>query len=874
MASKTSSTIKDSNAVNYALGKCCFHDHQDAPYRFCDQIHQIRATAEPTSADGLVEQPGLTATPLPRAEILLEPRTDHEFHTMSVDKSISASSFFSFLPRTKQLRLPSEAIDPGHDLKKEFEQYLHDIQVAKSCNILAQWLPLSHVITENDEGLEFPSTVLRWQTSALREFEANVTPSSGKGSALIHDADTSSQSYTQAQLREIFFFDEHPRAYPEPVSPPLSPVSELDELFVPNSDIIVIDSTPEPSSPINTAADKLQWDLQKGCVDSEPLGPSTMPSSPPPAKTVFLGSNSSKHLDIKLDVPLMPSSPEVGLVQGLTEHLVLEIQDPSEIFQSPVEQGFFFEEALQTVLDGQHHQIDQLIEEERLNPEDSLLRLPIPAVDFHLPNPEWNAYLSSPEEQFKSLQRIQSSAFSLPFFGGLNRLEALLKWTPVPHGAGRVLLTETPVELDPISRELLSLEVSQLSSRDYITKRPKLEILQLSRDEEIELEVTSHEEAPPLTQEPCSGPFISSTKPGGSLEVPPLNDLLNSRRQVGKQGLRRKVDDKAESLLLNATDPSAASSLLSSFIQLRQPKKLKTSCTSYQPTKQSLSLSRENHTKMHPITEKDAKKEFQEAPVPHVDLPMLTCRYVVSMNLSRIVFSCLEKSCAQIELIDRDFSQHNTVVWSPSSAQRKEVVSSLAFEADISLCPAAGLIMTTILKVKQKPLPGSNALTPLRERVKLVSEKYESLFILVSESNPHGEYVGSPSVSDMAGYADFVRFTTGLQAGISTYLVSGSEGALSKWALSIMCRYSSAASQFGQFLDFHDGTWGLFLRRAGLNISASQIISGLLQAEYNSNKCKITLQHKRLVHQDRRGGFYCPMPMLTVYASTSNHSTQ
>ncbi|KAM0563370.1 hypothetical protein ACHAPJ_001088 [Fusarium lateritium] len=212
---------------------------------------------------------------------------------------------------------------------------------------------------------------------------------------------------------------------------------------------------------------------------------------------------------------------------------------------------------------------------------------------------------------------------------------------------------------------------------------------------------------------------------------------------------------------------------------------------------------------------------------------METCRYIVSLNLSRNILSHLEKSWQQVKLIDRDFSQYNTVIWSPGSAQRKEVVSSLAFEADISLCPAAGLMMTTILKVKQKPLPGSTTLTPLRERVKLVSEKYESLFILVSESNPLGEYVGSPTVSDIAGYADFVRFTTSLQAGISTYLVSGSDQTLSKWALSIMCRYALSANQFGQFLDFRDGTWELFLRRAGLNISAAQVMSGLLLSEYS-----------------------------------------
>ncbi|KAM0340231.1 hypothetical protein ACHAPU_010575 [Fusarium lateritium] len=239
-----------------------------------------------------------------------------------------------------------------------------------------------------------------------------------------------------------------------------------------------------------------------------------------------------------------------------------------------------------------------------------------------------------------------------------------------------------------------------------------------------------------------------------------------------------------------------------------------------------------NVSRALPDIQEDLSNKLRKAPVPIFDLPIETCRYVVSLNMSRTVLSYMEKSWQQVELIDRDFSRYNTFVWSPGSAQRKEVVSSLAFEADISLCPAAGLMLTTILKVKQKPLPGTTSLTSFRERVRLVSEKYESLFILVSETNPLGEYIGSPTASDMAGYADFVLFTMGLQGDVSTFLVSGSEETVSKWALSIMSRYSSPAKQFREFLDFRDGVWELFLRRTGLNISAAQVVAGLLASEY------------------------------------------
>ncbi|KAK7417347.1 hypothetical protein QQX98_004624 [Neonectria punicea] len=202
------------------------------------------------------------------------------------------------------------------------------------------------------------------------------------------------------------------------------------------------------------------------------------------------------------------------------------------------------------------------------------------------------------------------------------------------------------------------------------------------------------------------------------------------------------------------------------------------------------------------------------------------------MSLNRNVLSRIEKTWSQIELIDKDFSQYNEVQWSPGSAKRQEAISPLSFEADIALSPSVGIILTTMLKVKQKPLPGSNSPTPFRDRVQRVSEKYESLFIFVSEANPQGEYVGAPSASDMSAYADFVRFTTALQAGITTELVHGADETLSKWILALMSRFASHSSSFSHLIDARDTTWALFLRRAGLNIFASQVFDNMLATEY------------------------------------------
>ncbi|KAF4444682.1 hypothetical protein FACUT_459 [Fusarium acutatum] len=792
MSSTTASTARSREVVDSAIENQCFHNHQGAPYRFRDIVRQIRETAEPAKENGLIDQPGLTAAPLPRTKIALEPFLDNESYEIPIDPKVPASSVFRFLGQTKSLRLSSESIDTGYDLQKELSQYLQDIQIASSCNILTQWLPLSHVSTEKDEGLGFPSTISRWQTLALRELEGDEPIFTQSDHASFYTQQTPNQACTPDQIRHIFSLDKHYRSNLEPVSPPLSPASDLGEPFLPSTEHMVIDLTSEPSSPSNPAVEDLDWNMQHGFVDSEPSAASTMPSSPPIAKTAFLSNTAKKHSALKLDVPLLPSSTATSPVRDdLPEALAPHLLHSDEAPQSPAEDGGYFEEALQSILDEKHHQANQRLEQERLNPEDALLRLRVPAVNFQTPDPEWMLHLSTSQDHFEWLQQFLPKAFHLTCNKGLSRLEASLKWTPIPHKSGQVSLTEAAIQLGPVVRELLTLRPPQLCSHNYVVSRNLLMVLQILNDEEIEQEVASVVVSSPSI---CHGNQDSSTATSQSQKpqvTPSLKELIGSLRQsTGNKSVCER-----ENLLLEATDSSASSSLLSGFMQLRQPKRLKKGSNSSQTSAASRAMPPVADPTILPVIQEEAQSELQDAPVPHFDIPRETCRYIVSLDLSRSTLSYLGKVWPQAELIDRDFSQYNTVAWSPGSAQRREIISSLAFEADISMSPGAGLILTTILKVKQKPLPGSSALTPFRERVRRNR-------ILLENMSGHQHPLISP--------------------------VSGCDETISKWALSIMSRYSSSAQQFGPFLDFRDGAWELFLRRAGLNISAAQIIAGLL----------------------------------------------
>ncbi|KAF7534018.1 hypothetical protein G7Z17_g13431 [Cylindrodendrum hubeiense] len=502
--------------------------------------------------------------------------------------------------------------------------------------------------------------------------------------------------------------------------------------------------------------------------------------------------------------------------------------DQLEIHATDVQK--LFDDELETIIDSCHGRTVRRVEEERLNPTDSILRVQVPALSFDHPEPEWRRHLLNPGVQFDWITREMPIAFQLPLASLPAQLGASLKWTPIPPGTGRVSCNETLGSLRSASRRYLTLEAPRVRSEDYIPKTIHLSILRIIDDEEIEADTPSTDDlscAPSKVASTAETPTI-----GGNQDS--LDSLLKSDFLAARRSLRKMAAEESKGLLPLSNDSSATSKLLSSFIQLRHPKKLK--------------LTEEPRQKARP-TAQDTSKPFAQqsldqslgdetnsglfnAPAPSFCIPSGKYCFIVSMSLNRGVLSCIEKSWPQVELIDKDFSQYNEVMWSPGSTQRQEVISPLSFEADIALSPSVGIILTTLLKVKQKPLPGSNSPTPLRTRVQRVIEKYESLYIIVSEANPQGEYVGTPSASDMTAYADFVRFTTSLQAGVTAELVHGAEETLSKWVLALMSRFALDSLKFAHLIKAQDTEWGLFLRRAGMNIVASQVLEGLLVADY------------------------------------------
>jgi len=182
-------------------------------------------------------------------------------------------------------------------------------------------------------------------------------------------------------------------------------------------------------------------------------------------------------------------------------------------------------------------------------------------------------------------------------------------------------------------------------------------------------------------------------------------------------------------------------------------------------------------------------------------------------------------------LIERDFAAHNTTSWKPGSVSRSRVCSPLDSEADIIASPSTGIVITTLQKIKQKPLPGQAGISAIRERIEGISVRYEKLIVLVSEGREDEIAMGMDD-KDCHSFTEFLGFCSGFETNILVQFVGGGRVMLTRWLASAITQHA-----VGEELEIlpEETHWELFLRRAGLNAFAAQVIIAELKAPEGVN---------------------------------------
>jgi hypothetical protein len=171
-------------------------------------------------------------------------------------------------------------------------------------------------------------------------------------------------------------------------------------------------------------------------------------------------------------------------------------------------------------------------------------------------------------------------------------------------------------------------------------------------------------------------------------------------------------------------------------------------------------------------------------------------------------------------------------------------------EADLVVSPATGILLTTMIQLRQRALPsqftatatttaGGNTnthnTTAFCRIVENVAVRHERLVVLVSEGNKHSETASPLAPADARALAAFQGFAAGLTAAADTadvevVYVGGGVETLARWVAALVCRECAAASGgVREMLLPVETFWEVFLRRAGMNVFAAQVVLGRLK---------------------------------------------
>ena len=343
------------------------------------------------------------------------------------------------------------------------------------------------------------------------------------------------------------------------------------------------------------------------------------------------------------------------------------------------------------------------------------------------------------------------------------------------------------------------------------------------------------------------GPTCSSNFPNGPLQETSIGEggsNIADEHKIAKSPLGRdgvsqneprpikNADDKQSGVKLecslNANEGTAMQCLLEGFLELRSRKTAKRTLTPDNRVKlrQEIVLAEDetnvkDYDRCSPIPlslglEPAFASAAQSAPL------------LIHVGVDELFLSALEDKWPIEHLIDRDFGL-DRVSALETCGEHNDTVDC---EVDLALTPDIGLVITSLVKVKQRPLPGSRHPTATRQRLQNISAKYRHVIVLVSERNSRGEYMDMLPPADLEAYADFVWYTSALEAFITVYFVPGAEKTLAKWALSVIQQHIPAMVGLGETIPAHETTWEHFLRRAGLSVRGAQLLAHYLYKDH------------------------------------------
>lgn len=680
---------------------------------------------------------------------------------------------------------------------------------------------------------------------------------------------------------------------PDPASPPLLLISPSPEPYVPSSDTGRLYLLSDATSPTREEARDVERlifaddsilplvkqddlasqksDLMLLEIESlvdiySPLkGIEDPPSSPP-----FLRQ---RPRDLKVEVPLSPPHSDrlppwkrknVSFSEALPElipELPPPIEKPGKTSSDDVEA--FFEDTIKPVA----VKAERVLEQEQLQEADTILRVPVPVMDFSLPIAPWKAKSRAPDpyndhEALKmALKEMKAQHFNKHGWPISGQAERELKWAPFPVALGKVETQETipdngfverlivppePLDVDTLTWKPDGLRIFEMlaeSDEDELKEGDFPEakdINSLIRKRKLELEADN------LVTSPSEGALSSEEKrPQGKQKADVT--FIEAEKVSSKSIKNTESKSKTQEDVFN--NSFSAMGAIEDYMNLRRGQMTRRRITSdHHFAKTSQSIPPSDPTDPHPL-KRALQDDLQVPSLPTVDLPcpvlsiasyprwyIISDSFLSNRRLSRKV----QRLYPSAEYIERDFTlhDHHDPQQRPRSKANatKMTFGTMADEADMLLSPSTGLIWTSLQKIKQRSLPGHMNRSAVRDRISRTSQRYERLLILVSQnrnidpsSNDIGNDIQYLDDDDSSTFAEFTAFCSALPDEVQTFFIAGSEEDLAKWIVAVMVKHGTNTDH--QFKLLQDETqWEIFLRRAGMNAFAAQAILATLKA--------------------------------------------
>ncbi|KAK4173922.1 hypothetical protein QBC36DRAFT_348353 [Triangularia setosa] len=625
----------------------------------------------------------------------------------------------------------------------------------------------------------------------------------------------------------------------EPLTPPLSPMLEpTGDWFIPNEEAC---QAPQPSSPVSGLSKELQatesrllwqddafWDdAARAHISPEPYD--KMDVSGMIRDGLFQTSDAPLMRqplpkDSYLNVPIFPAQEyffQPGDVLWLEDLAQANVPtEPRGILPDVYEE----EQQLSASFDDRATRLMRYTKQKRLEPPDAVARVAVPIMDFSLPTPAWEQQLQSAKAQFGFIRGTTDGGWQGVKWSHNRAAEQRMVWTPMAHMKARTLASEV-IEVDQqhLNHFLGHAEDDPvMTSEDLVNNRPGLLILQMDDDDDEEVL------PPPVTVEdvvvepPIPSPVAVlagrerlRANPKEIRPIPrPSIYTAPTRRMLGlAEGDKLPPVPSTDLFGGLVKEYPDFRTLLDSFVAVNFRAVTDRSNSSHPNYRVTRLLGAVQSTEPIP-----AIPEIPAA-APDIMPPDRPLRILVSYMAVGPMIEYLGRLVPDIEIVRRNYKLHRPTGWVPG------LRSPNLDDADMTISPATGIILLTMVKLRQKPMPGQAEKTVnYRRLVQNAALRYERLIVFVSEGNKFSDTMTPLSQSDAKALAEFQGFAGGLDTEVRVLYVGGGTGTLARWVAKVICDHADEQADVRSLVTPPETYHEAFLFRAGMNLFAAQVV--------------------------------------------------